>query len=199
MAIRVISGALGNVLDNPPSVAQVGRAIFGSDKRNPTGDPQRSYQWDVEFSVDGSNDRTAQNAKFYAKTVSIPQKSIETFQIDYQGVKIMHPGKDSSPKTVTITFWDDDNLTITKYIREWFSLLSHNELGDAVSSRRNFARDIKITLYEGNDLRTTGVIKMKQAFPTDISDVSLSYDNSGTLEVSVTFTYVKQSISSSGF
>lgn len=146
----------------------------------------KTYMWEVD--ILGLSTGTLSNLSAYAKTVSIPQQSVETIIINHKGGKTHHAGRDASGHTTTITFWDDQDMTITKFMNDWISLCNSITTG-AGSTRDIYGAQMVIRMKDDNDQSVYGKISLSNVFPVDVSDISLSYDTSDAIEVSVTFSF----------
>lgn len=148
--------------------------------------PQKSYMWEVE--VQGLSSGALQDMSFYAKTVTIPQTAVEQIIINHKAAKSHYAGRDAAAHTVTLTFWDDESQTIGNYFNGWMDLMLNQSTG-ASSSRDVYAADMLIKLMDAADENITSTIKLQKVFPTDISEVSLSYDASEPVEYSITLSF----------
>lgn len=148
--------------------------------------PQKNYMWEV--SVKGLSTGVIGTMDVYAKTISIPQTAVEQIILNHKGAKTHHAGRDASGHTMTATFWDDEALTIYKFFNDWLNLMNDQDTGAGIA-RDQYASDLVIKLKDSTDAVTTGTVTLTKAFPTDISEVSLSYDASDAIEVSVTFSF----------
>ena len=148
--------------------------------------PQMSYLWEIE--VQGLSTGGLSTFSFFAKTVSIPQRAVEQIIINHKAAKTHHAGRDASSHTVTVTFWDDEAQSIHKYMNDWMDLIYSEETGSGVT-RDKYSADLVIRLKDKADENVTSTIKLEKVFPTDMAEVSLSYDSSEPVEHSVTFSY----------
>ena len=146
--------------------------------------PQKSYMWEVEIRALSLGTLPALTT--YAKTVTIPQSAVEQIIINHKAGKAHHAGRDSAGHTVTVAFWDDETGTIRKYM--------HNPITGSGTSRDVYAATMVIKLKDSADVETTGTITLGHVFPTDMSDISLSYDSSEPIEISVTFSYDEKTV-----
>lgn len=149
-------------------------------------EPQKAYMWEVQ--IKGGNVDTLSDLDAYAKTVSIPQTSVEQLVINHKATKSHYAGRDASGHTVQVTFWDDQSLTIYKYFQDWMNIILDQETGSG-ASRDLYAADMVIKLKDDADQAVTGAVTLTKSFPTDIGDVSLSYETSEAVEVSVTLSF----------
>lgn len=165
--------------------ARQGLRLFGQGEvfPVPTGEPQKTFMWEVSFRGTG---RSFQNAKLYAKNASIPQSSVETIEQNFLGNKMFHAGKDASSHTLNITFWDNENMEVYRFLQEWINLLHDPAYGAAVR-KTTYSKIMTLRLKDTADVFTTGDFHLHECFPSEISEVSLSYDVSDAIEISATF------------
>ena len=148
--------------------------------------PQKSYMWEV--SITGGVASPLKELSFYAKTAVIPQSAVEQIVINHKASKTHHAGRDSSGHSVTLTFWDNEDQTIQRYFYDWMQTI-HNEVTGGAVTRDIYSANVVLKLRDSNDQNTTGSIRLTNAFPIDLSDISLSYDGSEPVEISVTMSY----------
>lgn len=149
--------------------------------------PQKSYQWEV--SILGPSTGSLQPLTVHAKTVNIPASSVDEIQIQYKAGKVMYPGRDSSPHTINMSFWDDEAQTIRNYFNNWFDVLQFNPVTGGQAPKELCTSDILIKLMDSSGETSTAKIRLQNAFPTNMNDISLSYQSSEPVEVSVTFAF----------
>lgn len=154
------------------------------------GDPQFSYSWEISIRNKNTNMffNFLNNISFFAKTVTLPQTAVERIEIAFLGEKISYAGKDASSKTVTVSFWDDEQLTVYRYFRSWMNNISEANTGRQVR-KSEYVGEMDIRLRHQTDLVNNGVIKLGRVFPMEISEVPLSYDSSEPMEVTVTLSF----------
>ena len=152
---------------------------------------QKSYMWEVEIRALSLG--ALPDLATYAKTVSIPQSAVEQIVINHKAGKVHHAGRDSAAHTMSITFWDDETGTIRKYMQNWMHLM-HNPVTASGSPRDVYSAALIIKLKDSTDTTTTGTITLGHTFPIDMSDISLSYDSSEPIEVSVIFSYDEKAV-----
>lgn len=181
MTINIVQ-AIQNIDITPEGIAgSLGRLI------RPTGEPQKKYMWEVHI-TNSTTDTGMKDLCFYAKQASIPQSSIDVIERNYMGQKLYYAGKDSSSKTVTITFWDDQNFAVLNYLGTWMNHVNSMWHGRQVSTK-DYMRDIELHLKDTTDLFTNGIITLHQAFITELSDIELTYEDSGIFEFTATFQF----------
>lgn len=148
--------------------------------------PQMAYMYEIDI-LGGAND-ALDNLTVYAKTVTIPQSAVEQIIINHKASKTHHAGRDSAAHTATLTFWDDEAMTIYNYFNTWMEIIHNSVTGGSVS-RDLYAAQMVIKLRNKADSSTTGTITLGQAYPIDLSDITLSMDTSDVVEISVTMSY----------
>lgn len=149
--------------------------------------PQKSYEWEVD--ILGLSTGALRDMSFYAKTVNIPPSSIEQIVINHKSSRTAHAGRDASDHTVTMTFWDDENLTIYNYFQQWHDTLLRNPITGGGSSKDLYTADVLIKLLASDDETETARAKLSYAFPTELGEIPLSYDGSEPVEISVTMSF----------
>ena len=154
--------------------------------------PQRAYQWEV--TINGLSTGNNADLVFHAKTVAIPNSQVDTFAINYKAAHVYFAGRDSSSHTVTITFWDDESQKVREYFQNWFDTLMFNPLTGGQTPKNLYTADINLRLMDSSGDVSTAKIVLTDAFPSEIGDISLSYETSDALELSVTFMYDVKSI-----
>jgi len=150
-----------------------------------TGEPQKSYMWEVGFVGDAD---VFKNARLYAKSATIPPSSVEIIEEQFLGRKMYFAGKDNSTHSATITFWDNEDMEVYRFLQEWINVIVEPQFGLGVSKQR-FTRTMKLLLKDTSDLFTTADFYLKDCFPSEINEVSLSYDVSNAIEITATFYY----------
>jgi len=154
--------------------------------------PQKSYMWEVE--IQGLSTGSLDAMAFYAKTISIPQTAVEQIIINHKSAKAHHVGRDSAAHTVTLTFWDDENQTLTSFFQEWMDILIHNPITGGSTSRDIYSATMLIRLKDSTDETVTGEIALGHCWPMDIAEIPLSYDSSEPVEISVTMSYDEKTV-----
>ena len=147
--------------------------------------PQFSYMYEVD--ITGAN-FASNDISVFAKTITIPQSAVEQTTINYKAGKTFFAGRDAASHTVSITFWDDEKQTVSRFFNKWMKAIHDPETANG-TSRDNYTADLNIRLKSNDDERVSSYITLKGCFVTEIGDISLSYDNSEPEEISVTLSY----------
>lgn len=152
------------------------------------GNPQRAFEFEVEILAGvaaGSLPILTQRVE----SVSIPETSVETIEINYKGRKTIHAGRDSSPHTVAITFWDTEAREVYSFFKNWMENgISNSQVGGGVT-RDLYATQLVIRTMAHDSNTVTGTNRLTNVFPTNIGDVALTYESSEHMKVEVTFSY----------
>lgn len=157
--------------------------------QTPFKEPQRAYNF--EFIVAGQDGN--RDILFFAKGLTVPTISRDPIVIDYLDTRIMYSGRVSSSQTFTVTFWDDQTGHVLSYMHDWMDLTGNDDIQEAISKKKNlqmsYTRTIYVDLKDTTDLLRTGRFEFTNAFPTEIGEINLSYDDSAVVEIPVTFAY----------
>lgn len=149
--------------------------------------PQKSYMWEV--SITGLSTGSNSDLTFHAKTVAIPASQVDTSVINFKAGHVYHAGRDASGHNLSITFWDDESQTVRSFFQNWFDLLMFNPVTGSQAPKNLYTADVTIRLLDSTGAVSTAQILLSDAFPNDINDISLSYDSSEPVEVTVGFMY----------
>lgn len=153
-----------------------------------THNPQRAYEWEVSITESGGT-ATLPLITQRAKSVSIPETSIDTIIINYKGRKAHYAGRSASPSTVTVVFWDDEDNTVYSYFKDWMEKrLSDSQVGGGKTADI-YTAEMHINLLKHDSIeKSTGMV-LTRVFPISVGDIQLSYDQSEHVEISVTFSF----------
>ncbi len=150
--------------------------------------PRRAFEFEVEIlanTVAGYLPVLTQRVE----TVSIPETSVDTIEINYKGRKTLYSGRDASSHTLSVTFWDTEEREVYRFFKGWMENgISNSEVGGGVT-REQYATQMMIRTFAHDSTTVTGTNRLTNVFPTAIGDVQLSYDSSDHIKVEVTFAY----------
>jgi hypothetical protein len=156
-----------------------------------TRDPFMTFRWtayQLPFNLDPR----------YVEKVSIPWPRFESIPIYGSGTNnYYHSVQDVDP--ITVTFYEDAELTITKMLLQWRELIqTDGYYGLPVDYKKNLG----FYLLGTTDDTALMDIQAQGAWPSSIENFDLAYDASERLPISVTFTIdsliIKPTNSSSG-
>jgi hypothetical protein len=132
------------------------------------------------------------------KSAAVPGFSIGVVEVPVQGGRRMKLPGDRTFAEWTATFIADEKLAVRSFFENWIANIATNDfqrVSKVGLTTSNITSDYKQNIQvQQLDAKGTNVIKglyvLKEAFPTDISAIDLSYDTTDTIsEFSVTFQY----------
>lgn len=133
---------------------------------------------------------------FLCRSAGIPASTIGTVEVPFRGRVIKLPG-DRTFESWTITVMADESMEVRAYFEKWMEKLNKHENGAGYTD--DFASTLKVSqLARGTS--TSDALKdphsvvrsydFYNAFPTNIAQIDLSYDNNNTIaEYTVEFQY----------
>jgi hypothetical protein len=133
----------------------------------------------------GFNEKTA----FLCKAASLPQSMIGLADVSYMGRKIKVAGDKEFPAW-TASFYNDLDFETRDKFEYWLSEINAHEANTGLVNPRDYYADIRVEQLsrEGGDAIKTYTIK--DAFPTEVGEITLGYDQNDTVEeYPVTFEY----------
>jgi len=153
--------------------------------------PQKAFEWN--FRINGSS--AGGNLPVLDKrveTVTLPQKSVETIEINYKGRKTFHSGRDASGHTFAVTFWDTEGGEVYRFFNDWIENGISNSVVGGGTTRDQYAAESIIEMLAADSETVVESHTMTNVFPTEIADISLSYEASEIKKVEVTFSFDSQ-------
>lgn len=134
------------------------------------------------------------------KAASLPASTIGTVEVAYNAGRRYKMGGERTFADWTTTILNDEGFTIRKDIEEWQDgIVNISAQSESVGERNSYDEGVGSGLLRSptvfvQQLRDDGsVVKTYQLFhcwPSDISSIDLSYDNTDTVEeFTVTWTY----------
>lgn len=170
-------------------------------------DPQKTYMWEV--SISNATGSSVDRMTFYAKQTAIPPVVTENIKRWYAGVEYHYSGRDVSPRIFRVTFYDNTELEVLKFFRKWSQLSNSGEINRKSPPKAYMGnasiRLLKNTGKSANDYSfyqvgkaiddagdDENVIKLYDVYPTEISEVVLSYSESGEITFDVMFSFSRQ-------
>lgn len=189
MPFNLVQGASQALRSITPT--SIGRDLLGGARAflDPIKEPQHAYRWEVSFRGIFSDD--AKHLMYYAKTTGIPPIMTETVKRNYAGVEYSYAGKEVSPRIFRVTFWDNQNLDAYHYFYKWMTTLNDPEDRRKVSPE-NYRREIVLQLKDTTDLLVNEQFAFDGCFPTEMSEVNLSYGESAEVTFDVMFHFHKR-------
>ena len=188
------------------------RLFYSTDELLRKFKPSLTSTFDVFIDANfGAADNDIVN--FSAYEAVIPGSSFELGQVfgDRQGITEQYPTKRVYPP-VDVSFYVDIQYNVLEYFERWFSLISNGQNNFRFNYPKYYETDVIITKYErefrtgdnktgGNRLKDPGnagsLIEPKQqikytlknAYPSNLISVPVSYGQPDVLRTTVTFNY----------
>lgn len=141
----------------------------------------------------------AEKVSFLCRSAGIPASNLGTVEVPFRGRVIKLPG-DRTFESWTITLFADQNLEVRNYLESWMGLLNQHGSGGGITA--NYTADLTVDMLARGkssgsapgDVNAPHTViksyKFLKAFPTNISQIDLSYDNNNSIaEYTVEFQY----------
>lgn len=153
---------------------------------------------DLESNLNDSDKVKGTDADFtfLCRSAGIPASTIGTVEVPFRGRVIKLPG-DRTFESWTITVMADEDMSVRGYFEKWMEKLNKHENGAGYTA--DFASTLKVSqLARGTSASDAlkdphSVVRsydFYNAFPTNIAQIDLSYDNNNTIaEYTVEFQY----------
>jgi hypothetical protein len=148
--------------------------------------------------IEGVNEANSADGKFsfLCRSAGIPASTVGTVEVPFRGRVIKLPG-DRTFESWTVTIMADEDLVLRGYFEKWMDALNKHD--DGAGYTANYSAELKVDQLKrgtssGNDpLDPHSIIRsysFKNAFPSNISQIDLSYDNNNSIaEYTVEFQY----------
>lgn len=158
------------------------------DVRSSERAPQRAYEWEVKINA-SNNVGQLELLTARAQNIQIPEKSVETIEINYKSRKARYAGRDASPGTFTVQFWDDESNAVYNYFNQWLEESISNSESGGGKTRKDYAVELVAELLAHDGASVTGTHTFKDVWVQSLGDITLDYSASEHVSFSVTFTY----------
>ena len=125
---------------------------------------------------------------FMCKGAALPASTINPIVVPFRGRQLKVAGdRQFGPWTVTII--NDVTSSVRGAFERWMNGINTHELNTGLSAPIAYQADLKIEQLDRSGL-TTKTYDLRGAFPTEISEIAVSYDSENTIEeFTVTFEY----------
>lgn len=155
--------------------------------RSLPADPQRQSQWEVE--IVGLSTGSSERLAFHAQSTTIPESSSDTFEINFKKKRTWFSGRESADNTLTITFFDTEDLHAYNFFNDWYkNLVSSTGTGSGVSKPEMVA-DVVIRTTDFSDENYTSTTTLKGSQITTVGEVSLDYSEGSQVTFDITFQF----------
>ncbi|WGH49701.1 hypothetical protein [Alishewanella phage vB_AspM_Slicko01] len=164
----------------------------GLNLTSPVKQPQMAFMWEVSF-LDPVTKSNNDVLRYYAKTTAIPTIMHEVIKRHYMGVEYAYASKDISPRTFRCTFYDNQSLEAYRFFYRWKELCNSGE--DARMGNPDLYKSIAtVNLKDTSDAIVTDQFTMLDCFPTEISEMALTYSSSEEITFDVMFSFSRMQI-----
>ena len=147
---------------------------------------------DDAIPVDSTRDEVTDKARFLVKAAQLPQSIVTPINIPFRGRNLKIAG-DRTFDPWTITIINDVDFKIRTAFERWMNLMNKHEDNSGLTDPTAYQKDLFVRQLGRSQVSgaspssdaTLPVLKMYKfhgTFPTNISDIPLSYDSSDTLE-----------------
>ena len=167
-----------------------GRMIGGGARPN-------LFECELFFPADAipentSSDELEDKSRFLVKAAQLPASNITPIQIPFRGRNLKIAGdRTFDPWTVTVI--NDVDFTIRTAFERWMNLINKHEDNSGLTNSNDYQRDVFVRQLGRSSLggptptSASQVPVLKQyrfysVFPTNVSDIPLSYDSSDSIE-----------------
>ena len=147
---------------------------------------------DEAIPVNSSKDEIADKSRFLVKAAQLPASNVAPILIPFRARNLKIAG-DRTFEPWTITVINDVDFKIRTAFERWMNLINKHEdnagLTDPTAYQKDvFVRQLGRASLEGStptsasQLPVLKMYKFHGTFPTNVSDIALSYDSSDTIE-----------------
>jgi len=150
------------------------------------------YFPDDAVPTDTTKDALTDRTRFMVKAANLPASNISPINIPFRGRNLKVAG-DRTFDPWTITIINDVDFSIRTAFERWMNLINKSEDNAGITNPTAYQQDMYVKQFGraqvGGTAPTTEpkipVLKQYRfygAFPTNVSDIALSYDSSDTIE-----------------
>jgi hypothetical protein len=124
-----------------------------------------------------------------ADNINLPEKSVETIQVNYKSRQARYAGRDSSPGTFTVQFRDNEAHAVYNFFENWMENgISNSRTGGGLS-KNEYAVDLHASLMAHDETTVLGKHQFERVWPSSVGEITLDYGDSEMVRFTVTFTY----------
>ena len=150
------------------------------------------YFPDDAIPLDTSKDALSDKTRFLVKAASLPASTVATIPIAYRGRELKIAG-DRSFANWTITIINDVDFNIRTAFERWSNLINKNEDNAGRTNPVDYQQDMFVRQLGRSEVAGNTPISAVQvpvlknyrfygAFPTTVSSIDLSYENTDAIE-----------------
>ena len=139
-----------------------------------------------------SKDALTDKTRFMVKAANLPASNISPINIPFRGRNLKVAG-DRTFDPWTITIINDVDFTIRTAFERWMNLINKSEDNAGITNPTSYQQDMYVKQLGRAEVGGTAPTTQPQipvlkqyrfygSFPTNVSDIALSYDSSDTIE-----------------
>jgi len=139
-----------------------------------------------------SKDALTDKTRFMVKAANLPASNISPINIPFRGRNLKVAG-DRTFDPWTITIINDVDFTIRTAFERWMNLINKHEDNAGITNPSSYQQDMYVKQLGRAEVGGTAPTTQPQipvlkqyrfygSFPTNVSDIALSYDSSDTIE-----------------
>ena len=145
---------------------------------------------DEAIPTDSTKDLVSDKVRFLVKAASLPASTISNIAIPFRGRQLKIAG-DRTFEPWSITVINDTDFLIRTAFERWMNLMNKHEDNAGLTNPTSYQKDLVVRQLgrSSMDQHTSGeaipVLKEYQfrgAFPTTVSSIDLSYENTDAIE-----------------
>jgi hypothetical protein len=127
-------------------------------------------------------------AQFLCNAAQLPASIIDPISILYRGRPVTFAGERTF-QPWTISVYNDTNFNIRNALEQWSNGIQNNAATTGITNPLNYQVDLAVHQLDRNGA-TVKTYKFVDAFPSEVGDISLGYDQGNAIEAfNVTFQY----------
>jgi hypothetical protein len=149
--------------------------------------PQKAYEFEVEIlgsTISGQLPLLTTRVE----NAAIPEVALEPITINYKGRKSIYSGRDASPHTISITFWDDESRATYKFMKSWINGALDETLGGG-ATRDLLATEMLIKMFAADSQTQTSTTRLTKVWPQSVGEITLNYTDSAHVTFTCIFSY----------
>jgi len=129
------------------------------------------------------------------KSIAIPGRTIDLYETYFYGQKQLFPITQSFDNKISITLEEREDQKVYKTITNWMQSICSSDPYSPTATlssfiiKKQYAVDVWLKLYKYNGSEMDSAIRFRNAYPTNLSEVSLDYNSNESVKFSVEFTY----------
>lgn len=163
-------------------------AITIQNIRSESAAPQRAYEWEIKINASTEIGKL-ELLTARAMNIQIPEKSVETIEVNFKSRKARYAGRDASPGTFTVQFWDDESHKTYDYFNNWMEKGISSSIVGGGLTRNQYTVELIAAMHAHDGQTETGSHVFDKVWVSSLGDVTLDYSASEHVTFTVTFTY----------